>query len=153
MSKGKDSVTRSQIREHIFKIIFTKDFIEEERAPEQISLYLDNLTDDDGNAIILNDEDRDYIADKSAKILESVGEIDEVINKNSKGWSTSRIGKAELAILRVAVYEILFDENIPDNVAINEAVELAKSYGEADAPAFINGILAAVKPKDSGAKD
>ena len=90
-------------------------------------------------------EDRDHISDKAGKISEKQEEIDAVISKYSKGWSVSRIGKAELAILRVAVYEILFDDDIPDNVAINEAVELAKKYGEADAPAFINGILAAVK--------
>ena len=138
-------ITRAAIREHIFKIIFGSEFATGETIEKRSELYLDNLFDEDGEIIALDMEDRDHISDKAGKISEKQEEIDAVISKYSKGWSVSRIGKAELAILRVAVYEILFDDDIPDNVAINEAVELAKKYGEADAPAFINGILAAVK--------
>ena len=65
-----------------------------------------------------------------------------MINSVSKSWPTSRLGKAELTIMRLAVYEIKFDEDIPTNVAINEAVELAKKYGADNAPSFINGVLA-----------
>lgn len=146
MSKEMNSISRAAVREHIFKIIFMSEFTERTLMDEQISLYLDNLTDEDGNELSLNENDRNYISGKSEKILDAVEKIDGIINENSKGWSTGRLGKAELAILRVAVFEILFDEDIPDNVAINEAIELTKKYGEADAPAFINGILAAVKP-------
>lgn len=138
-------ITRAAIREHIFKIIFGTEFETGETIEKRSELYLDNLFDEEGEVIALDREDRDHIADKAGKIWSKQEEIDAVISKYSKGWSVSRIGKAELAILRVAVYEILFDDDIPDNVAINEAVELAKKYGEADAPAFINGILAAVK--------
>jgi N utilization substance protein B len=70
--------------------------------------------------------------------------IDVIIDERSTGWKTSRMGKVELTILRLAVYEMLFDEDVPVTVAINEAVELAKKYGGDDTPAFINGVLAKV---------
>ena len=71
-----------------------------------------------------------------------IPEIDEKINEVAKGWKTQRMGKADLSILRLAVYEMKYDEEIPVNVAINEAVELAKKFGSDDSPAFVNGILA-----------
>ena len=74
-------------------------------------------------------------------ISDNLSSIDESIEKNSNGWKLNRIGKAELAILRVAVFEILYDSDIPDKVAINEAVELAKEYADPKSAAFINGVL------------
>ena len=79
---------------------------------------------------------------KLLNIVDKIPEIDEMINSVSKSWPTSRLGKSELTIMRLAVYEIKFDEDIPTNVAINEAVELAKKYGADNAPSFINGVLA-----------
>ena len=69
-------------------------------------------------------------------------ELDEKINSVSEGWPTNRLGKAELSIMRLAVYEMLYDDDIPVNVAIDEAVELAKKYGADNASSFINGVLA-----------
>ena len=69
-------------------------------------------------------------------------EIDGVINEKAKGWSTSRMGKVDLTIIRLAVYEILFDEEVPVGVAINEAVELAKKFGQDGSAGFVNGVLA-----------
>ena len=69
-------------------------------------------------------------------------EIDAEINEKSTGWKTSRMGKVDLSIIRLAVYEIRFDEEVPEKVAINEAVELAKKFGTDESPAFINGVLA-----------
>ena len=60
----------------------------------------------------------------------------------AKGWKTDRMGKSELAIIRLAVYEMLYDETVPVKVAINEAVDLARKYGGDESPAFVNGILA-----------
>lgn len=140
-----NSITRAALREHIFKIIFATEFATDTDAALRAVLYLDNLTDEEDEPVLLNEKDREYIIEKSESIAGKLAEIDAIINKYSKGWSTERIGKAELAILRVAVFEIVFDENIPENVAINEAIELTKLYGEATAPAFVNGILASVK--------
>ncbi|MDE7009463.1 MAG: transcription antitermination factor NusB, partial [Lachnospiraceae bacterium] len=69
-------------------------------------------------------------------------EIDAMLNEKAKGWSTNRMGKVDLTILRLAVFEIKYDEEIPTGVAINEAVELAKKFGQDSSPAFINGVLA-----------
>ncbi len=65
-----------------------------------------------------------------------------MLNEKAKGWSTNRMGKVDLTILRLAVFEIKYDEEIPTGVAINEAVELAKKFGQDSSPAFINGVLA-----------
>ena len=89
------------------------------------------------------DSDIDYIKAKSAAVIEKLEEIDKLIEDASKGWSVKRIGRAELAILRVAVYEIKYDSDIPFKVAVNEALELSKKYCEPEAGAFINGILSA----------
>ena len=81
---------------------------------------------------------------KSEDILTKIEAIDGIIEAVSEGWSISRIGKPELAILRLAIYEINYDDEIPDSVAINEAVELSKIYCPDNAKSFINGVLAKV---------
>mgnify|MGYP005879343185 CR=1 FL=1 len=83
-----------------------------------------------------------YDQDKVEKVLEKRPELDAAIDETAKGWSTRRMGKVELTILRLALFEIRFDEEVPDKVAINEAVELAKKFGGDESPAFVNGILA-----------
>ena len=75
-------------------------------------------------------------------MAEKASELDERLNAVAQGWRTRRMGRVELAILRQALYEMLYDSEVPEKVAINEAVELAKKYGGKDSPAFINGILA-----------
>ena len=76
-----------------------------------------------------------------ASIAEKLPELDEKINAVARGWKTNRMGKVEVSLLRLATYEILYDEEIPEKVAINEAVELAKRYGTDDSSSFVNGIL------------
>ncbi len=138
------SLMRSALREHIFKIVFSYEFRKDDSSDDYISLYVDNITDESDIPLTLNNEDDLYIREKSKKIINMIPDIDEIISRNATGWSSSRIGKAELAILRLSVYEVLYDDYIPKSVAINEAVELAKKYGEEAAPGFINGILSAV---------
>lgn len=87
------------------------------------------------------DEERSYIAEKVKGVCAMLPKIDEDIAAYSKGWKISRMPKTDLAILRLAVYEIRYDEKIPGKVAVNEAVELAKRYGSEDSSAFINGVL------------
>ncbi|MCB8611615.1 transcription antitermination factor NusB, partial [Faecalibacillus faecis] len=82
-------------------------------------------------------KEKDYIKTRTLDMLSRLEEIDQKINENSKGWDIKRLGKAELTILRIAVYEIMFDEDIPDKVAINEAVELSKTYCNEKAASFI----------------
>ena len=87
-------------------------------------------------------EDETYISEKSNKILEKLDEIDGMINQEAKGWTTERMGKIELTNLRLAIYEIKFDEDVPAGVAINEAVEIAKKFGQEESAGFVNGVLA-----------
>ena len=74
--------------------------------------------------------------------MEKLDEIDTMINTRAKGWTTQRMGKVDLTILRLAVYEIIFDKDVPTSVAINEAVELAKRFGQDESSGFVNGVLA-----------
>ena len=129
-------MTRSEMREHVFKLIFRVPFHDKNELREQIDYYFDGLTD-------VNEKDYEYIKNKALLVCELSDELDEKINSVSEGWPVDRIGKAELAIMRLAVYEMIYDDDIPVNVAINEAVELAKSYGSDDnAASFVNGVLA-----------
>ena len=128
---------RREQRESIFHLLFMTEFNPSEEIPEQKQMYLDNIEE-------LQEKDQSYIQNKFENIREKITEMDDILNQCSKGWKTSRMGKVDLSILRLAVYEILFDEEVPDKVAINEAVELAKLYGEESSPAFVNGVLARI---------
>ena len=130
-------MTRSIIREHIFKILFIAEFYNKEELTQQTDYYVSELCS-------AKDKEIEYIKDKTLAIIDKLSEIDEIINENSDGWPTNRLGKAELTIMRLAVYEIRFDEEIPDGVAINEAVELSKKYGSDNSSSFVNGVLAKI---------
>ena len=78
----------------------------------------------------------------SNAIIEHMAELDALIDEKSTGWKTNRMAKVDLAIIRLAVYEIKFEDDIPTKVSINEAVELAKKYGADESGAFVNGVLA-----------
>ena len=124
---------RSEIREHVFKLLFRVEFHDAADLDEQDKLYFEPLT--------LTEEHQKLIRDRTNKIEEKLPEVDGKIEELCVGWKKERIGKVELTILRLAVYEALFDDDVPTNVAINEAVELAKKYGGDDSPSFVNGIL------------
>lgn len=130
-------MTRKELREHIFKMVFQIEFNEAADMQEQLDLYLEELE----NAV---DKDIDYIKNKYEAIAARTEEIDMILNETSSGWKTTRMNKVDLAILRLAVYELKWDEDIPKGVAINEAVELAKKFSSESAPAFINGVLAKI---------
>ena len=127
---------RRELREQIFKLLFRVEFHEKEDMPEQLVLFLEEAEEE------MTEQEVRYIAGKYEKIKEKLSELDDLLNSRTEKWTTDRIGKAELTILRLAVYEILFDEEVPVGVAINEAVELAKKFGQDSAKAFVNGVLA-----------
>lgn len=140
-------MTRSKIREKTFQLLFRIEFHQEEELPGQL-LYLseERLTDDgeDLDTQIASEADIAYIEKKAAAIAAHVTEIDGKINAVCLPSRRNRMGKVELAIIRLAVYEMEYDDDIPTGVAINEAVELAKKYGTKDSPSFVNGILAKI---------
>ena len=139
-----DAMSRREIREHIFKMLFGAEFFDEAEIDQQMELYFEQVLDEELESppAFISQENREYIKEKAGKVLRLAPQIDESINQVAKGWKTTRMGKAELTILRLAVYEMKYDEDIPVGVAINEAVELAKKFGSEEAPAFVNGILA-----------
>ena len=96
----------------------------------------------------LKEADQSYMEEKYARVVDKLPEIDKRIEETAKSWKISRMGKVDLTVLRLAVYEMEFDEDVPVGVAINEAVELAKKFGGDDSPAFINGILGKIGKKE-----
>ena len=136
-------MTRREVREHTFRALFQKEFYDSEEYPEQYQRYLEDpeFSEETDAGSEMDDETREYLTARIASITEKLPELDEKINAVARGWKTSRMGKVEVSILRLASYEILFDEEIPEKVAINEAVELAKRYGTNDSSSFVNGIL------------
>lgn len=128
-------MTRSKLREHTFKIIFSTPFDVGASREEHIKSYF--IMENE-----ISDKDKEYIISRAINVEENLENLDENINTKTEGWKVSRMNKVDLAILRLALYEILFDESVPTGVAINEAVELAKIYSSDEGPAFINGVLA-----------
>ena len=128
-------MNRSQLREHIFKMLFQIEFNPAEDMPEHLVLYLDSLGE-------VSEKNRVHITDKYQTATKHISEIDQLINEKTIGWKTNRMNKVDLTILRLAVFEMQYDDSIPVGVAINEAVELAKKFSSDEGPAFINGVLA-----------
>ncbi|MCP1111222.1 transcription antitermination factor NusB [Ohessyouella blattaphilus] len=128
-------MTRKEQREHVFKLVFELEFHSNGEIPEQQQEYFSSLGE-------VEPQETESIQKKASAVADHATAIDELLNTKTAGWKTSRMNKVDLAILRLAVYEMLYDEEVPEKVAINEAVELAKKYSGGDGPAFINGVLA-----------
>lgn len=144
-------MTRREMREHCFKMLFGVDFYPSEETAGQVKQYFDSPEEDDTaedgtleiiHQVAMKDEDRDFLIARVESMADKIPELDEKINSVAQGWKTRRMGKVELTILRQALYEMMYDSEVPEKVAINEAVDLAKKYGGKDSPAFINGVLA-----------
>lgn len=130
-------MSRSELREHIFRMLFRIEFNNEEEMKEQEALYFELLDE-------ISEKEQTSILNKYRAIVEKLEDIDKLLNELSTGWKTSRMNRVDLTILRLATYELKWDEDVPTGVAINEAVELAKKYSSDSGPAFINGVLAKV---------
>ena len=129
-------MSRRELREYIFKLLFRIEFNSDEEMREQCDLFFDDPDTE------FDEEDTNYIRDKYDRVYARIEEIDRLIDEKAKGWKSDRMGKVELTIIRLAVYEILFDDDIPSGVAINEAVELAKKFGQDKSHGFVNAVLA-----------
>ncbi len=131
--EGRCPMNRTEEREQVFIIVFEKIFRDE--AIDDLIEYAKEARD-----FI----DNDYINDVAKGVYLKLDEIDKCIADNSKGWSINRISKVGLAAMRVAIYEMIYREDIPVAVSINEAIELIKKYATVDDSAFANGILGTV---------
>lgn len=134
-------MTRREIREHVFVMLFQSEFHDIGEIPEQNRFYFENYMT---NA---TKEETDYIESRFARVKESFGVIDPLLSEATSGWKLSRMGKVELSLLRLAVFEMKCDDEIPEKVAINEAVELAKKFGGDASSGFVNGVLAKLAQK------
>lgn len=129
-------MSRRELREQLFKLLFRVEFNDLEEMKEQCGFFFEDIDNP------VTEKDMPVIQDKIDKIMEKLPELDAQINEHAKGWTTDRMAKVDLTIIRLAVYEILFDESVPTGVAINEAVELAKKFGQDSSYSFVNGVLA-----------
>ena len=127
-------MTRRELRENTFIMLFHKEFYDISEMEEQCRLYIEKLAP-------MSEKDEKYICGRVFDIISKIDEIDKDIDEASEGWKISRMSKIDLTIMRLAYYEMIFDETVPLQVAINEAVEIAKLYGGDNSPSFINGVL------------
>lgn len=128
-------MSRRELREQVFKLLFRIEFNEEDEMPEQMALFFEEKEP-------IEDSVKEEISRKYTGILEKKEELDTMLNEKAAGWTVSRMGKVDLTIMRLALYEMLYDDTVPVSVAINEAVELAKKFGQTDSSSFVNGVLA-----------
>ena len=131
-------LTRREEREQAFILLFEKSFNDETEISELYEIALENEVVSDS----------EFIKKLAFKTTENREEIDAVIEKNLVNWKMSRISKVALAVLRLAVCEMLYFDDIPVGVSINEAVELCKKYAAKDDYAFVNGVLSAASKED-----
>lgn len=138
-------MNRRITREEAVKIVYLMD-VNNDYNVDVIDSYLEHFQNEDFENYIFKEEniDKDYLVKTVKDVVENLDAINEKINDNSKGWRLNRIAKVDLAILRVAIAEILYDKSIPESVSINEAVEISKTYSNEDSHKFINGILGTV---------
>ena len=131
-------MNRREARETVFSLLYERNFQMGETPELQYhqALELRELPDDT------------YMKEIYLGVIDKMEQLDEKIVANSGGWSIARMSKITRTILRLSAYEMLFRTDIPYNISINEAVELAKKYEDEKAPAFVNGILNAIATKE-----
>lgn len=126
---------RKETREEAVKIAYCMD-INKEFDKTLPCRYIDHFQ--------IEGVDTDYLNKTMDDLIDNLEEIDKYITENSKDWKLNRIAKVDLAVLRVAISEILYNDTIPESVSINEAVEISKKYSSEDSHKFVNGILGTV---------
>ena len=134
-------MTRREARENVFKLIFEIPFYGNERSIERLGLFFENIEEK------ISDVESEYIKKTVNGCFNNIVVIDETISLNLKNWKIDRLSKVDLSILRLATTEILFLDDIPDKVSVNEAVNIAKVYGDDNSPSFINGVLSGIVNK------
>lgn len=128
-------MSRKRARIGAMQALFSMD-INDDFSTDKLEVFMEN-NDFQGDEV-------DYINRVVPDILDKLEVVDETIEKNLKGWTMARLAKVDRQILRIAVYEFLYKDDIPEEVSINEAVEIARLYSSDEAPKFINGILGTI---------
>lgn len=138
-------IEKTQLREFrdiLFRMLFQVEFYEKSEFDEQLENYFTYTKE-------VDDDVRKSLLIRFNEIQDKLGEIDVILSQAVSGWKLNRISKADFNILRIAVFEIKYCDEIPEKVAINEAIEISKKYGGESSPSFINGVLAKVIVKKS----
>ena len=130
-------MSRRDARKHIFNLVFQTEFNVDVDVKESFDTYTAEYEN-------LKKDETDFVSREYRGILANIESIDSYIDKFAVGWNVTRIPKTDLAIMRLGVYEIIFDNENPDAVAVNEAVELAKEFSGDKAPAFVNAVLSKI---------
>jgi N utilization substance protein B len=131
---GGVKMSRKSAREEAMKLVYQMSMNNSESS-EVLENFYENHEE------TVTEEEKEYIENCVSGIKNKLGQIDEYIEKYSKGWKINRISKVDLAIMRLAIYEMLERKDVPNAVAVNEAIELAKKYSGEKSSNFINGIL------------
>ncbi|MGI6584388.1 MAG: transcription antitermination factor NusB [Gracilibacteraceae bacterium] len=136
-------MSRRLAREYAIKFLYGTDFNKTENYEVMLEEFFQTVSEqsDDKPQGTINETDMKFAEEIIKGTIEKLQYIDQLIQSNTTGWAKERIAKVDLAILRLALYEILFRDDIPDSVAINEAVEIAKKYSTDDSGSFVNGVL------------
>lgn len=144
-------ISRREARIHLFELLFKISFNPEQALDPQIKEFFENLEllkelDDDDikmpySSKALTPEEEQELTLRAEDIVSKLPDIDRKIEELSSNWKLERMNKVDLNIIRLAAYEIIYDENIPERVSVNEAVEIAKIYGGEQSFSFVNGIL------------
>jgi len=133
-------MSRKNDRKHAFSIVFQQSFLGEWDAPQDLEYYLENFAEEKAS-------EPDFILREIQGVFENIETIDRHIEETSAAWDIGRISKIDLAIMRLAVYEILYAPDIGAGVSINEAVELAKAFSTEESGKFVNGVLGKIVRK------
>lgn len=133
-------------KEQVFKLLFGAEFSTREEILEQLPSYFD------AGDLTVSEEDRGKIEERLCAIMERMPEIDAQVASRLKNWKPERIGKVELTVIRMTIYELQSCPGIPVGIVINDAVEIAKKYGQEGAGQFVNGVLASFVPKENEGK-
>lgn len=128
-------MTRREAREELINLLFETEFRADESAEQVFATSKENRE-------VADDE---YLSRAYFTIAEKRDEIDKLIGEHAHGWKTNRLSRVSRAVLRMATYELLYEEDIPSSVTINEAVELTKLYDDEKARPFVNGVLNSIK--------
>ena len=130
-------MTRKEQRVAVFELLFEREFRLEESAEEIFALSTENRE--------IDSIKEKYVKDTYFGVIEHESEIDELITKSSNGWKVSRLSVATRSAIRLCVYEMLYCEDIPSTVSINEALEIVKKFDYPKSRAFTNGVLNTIK--------
>lgn len=146
-------IKRRDAREAVLCMLFDYSFQSEEKPEELLELYIEHYYSEAEKNISLEIREDEYFSKVYFGVISNLDEIDNIIEKCAEKWSKKRISRISSSVLRIAIYEILYCDDIPLEVSINEAVELSKKYDTDDSYTFVHGVLGAAEKLIASSKE